>query len=152
MLDVSKIHEDEKTTLLLSMLEPIVLAKIHEKVFPLTPYHLSYDENISILETMYSNLETAAIANYRYKYRDQLPLESIQHYVFALLKLYNKCDLRTKENIQIKDRFFDGISDEETKDVLEINNYENMSFPMVVTLAKQIENIKNIQLGDSFSD
>lgn len=140
-LEMANIKKGEKVKYLLNMLNPCVIKKIEEIVFPSDPYDLSYNDLIILLENTCSHFQGREAANLRFTYRNQLPDESVDHYVHALRKLLSKCTPSIKNMANLRHKFIRGLADQEIKTLL--IKHDNISFPMVVFIAKQRELAKN---------
>ncbi|XP_043485367.1 uncharacterized protein LOC122513160 [Polistes fuscatus] len=142
ILEISNTTNDnDKVKVLLNMLEPCVLKKIQKKLFPSNPFDVPYDEILTLLENTYSPFCKGNSVKYRYKYRHQLPEESIEHYFLALRKLLSKCSSDFQNTANLKKQFIKGILHKKTKILLQSD--ENMSQYLTIYMAKQMELANN---------
>ncbi|KAI4476815.1 hypothetical protein M0804_013259 [Polistes exclamans] len=138
ILEISDTTKDnDKAKVLLYMLEPCVLKKIQKKLSPSNPFDLPYDELLTLMENTYSRFRKEKSTKYRYKFRHQLPEESIEHYIFALKELLSKCSSDFQNTANLKKQFIKGLLYKKTKILLKSN--ENMSLEMAISMAQQME-------------
>lgn len=150
IFEVSNAEDDEKVKCLLNMMDPLFLKKIRKKLLPTNPFNLSYNKLLKMLDSKASRFPDEELGNFYYAFRYQLPYESIEHYVLALRKLYSKCTPFFKNIFDIKHQFIDGLSNEETKCLL--NKKKNITLSMAVSIAKQMDLAKNRESGESSSN
>ncbi|XP_014610311.1 PREDICTED: uncharacterized protein LOC106790122 [Polistes canadensis] len=108
------------------------------------------EDDEKVLDSKASRFPDEEIVNFYYAFRYQLPYESIEHYVLGLRKLYSKCTPFFKNIFDIKHQFIDGLSNEETKCLL--NKKKNITLSMAVCIAKQMDLAKNKKSGESSSN
>ncbi|KAI4476833.1 hypothetical protein M0804_013277 [Polistes exclamans] len=123
------------------MMDNSMLKKIQEVTYPSEPSEFSYNVLITMLVNSCSDYTGKEVPIYRYLFRKQLPYESIDHYVIALKKLYSKCTPDFQNSINVVKRFTEGLSHEETKNLL--SQDKDLSFPTAIAIAKQMEYAEN---------
>ncbi|XP_015185880.1 PREDICTED: uncharacterized protein LOC107071410 [Polistes dominula] len=131
------IPDNETVRFLFDWLEPSVFPKIREKISPVNPYELPYDELIAVLTEMFTNVQAKDVADYRFLTRVQLPYESVDEYVLSLWQLSSKCFSIYKTSSYLQNIFMKGLYDQETKEFLK--RYTNLSLSNAIAIAKQIE-------------
>lgn len=135
LVDILQVPDNEKADFLISMIDNLTRINLFKNVAPANFSDLPYEILTRKLELMYTTHCTSMLPFYRFYYRDQYYGESIEHYCFALIKLFKNC--RYRKIIILLKRFINGLRNKNISKAL--NRISNLTFENAVCNAIVLE-------------
>ncbi|KAI4478122.1 hypothetical protein M0802_014576 [Mischocyttarus mexicanus] len=146
LMDLYEFGYAEKLECLLKLMEPSILKSIEEKLAPKNPFLITYDMIIDTIYQLYCACSRKEAAYSRFLFRDQIIGETITQYVLALRKLSSLADHRANTPDVLRDRFIEGLNDEEIQ--YKLRNEKDLTFTKAISIAQQmdLQKKKNIEI------
>ncbi|KAI4476856.1 hypothetical protein M0804_013300 [Polistes exclamans] len=125
------------------MLKSHVIGNLTRRLYPRSPFLLSYPELISALCKFYAYITpyyNDYVARLRFIEREQYKNETIEKYSKCLLRLHSECNYLVQKDRKLCDQFKRGLRNQKISTIL--NQIPYLKFKAAVKIAIDIENLE----------
>ncbi|KAI4490278.1 hypothetical protein M0802_010746 [Mischocyttarus mexicanus] len=137
VVNLLRVSDDIKAYFLIYMMSFPVRQNIEERIAPYSIFAYSYKRLIYMLEELYSPYRGLDAIIYRFLMRNQMPFESAELYILALIQILSEFNYCFIDKIGLLKRFLEGLKSTLAK--CHLNQIRELTLDNAVLIAQHIE-------------